>query len=123
LIAVKTSKDTTTAAREKEAHSPREEPWETALKTTTVDVEVGEFRGHKVSVWDLLHSKYIPEETRKELLELYQAGELTLDQVRTVVSTVVTKAEAASAEQQETLSDASAESAAAGAEHSQLQED
>ncbi|NXU60018.1 PLEC protein, partial [Turnix velox] len=64
------------------------------LKKTFVEVEVGEFGGQKVSVWDLLHSKYIPEEQRKEVLELYQAGELSLEQVKMVVSTIVTKAEA-----------------------------
>ncbi|NXW66921.1 EPIPL protein, partial [Eurystomus gularis] len=91
--------DTVSVAGDKDDNSSKEKPWETALRTTVVDMEVGEFRGHKVSVWDLLHSKYIPEENRKELLELYQAGELTLEQVKTVVSTIVTKAEAARAEQ------------------------
>ncbi|XP_009317063.1 PREDICTED: plectin [Pygoscelis adeliae] len=124
LTAVKTSnKDTVSAAGEKDADSPKEEPWETALKTTAVNMEVGEFRGHKVSVWDLLHSKYIPEENRKELLELYQAGELTLDQVKTVVSTIVTKAEAARAEQLANASSPRAESTVAEAEHTHLQED
>ncbi|XP_061335084.1 epiplakin [Pezoporus flaviventris] len=119
-VAVKASnKDTVTAAGEKDGDSTKEEPWETALKTTVVDLDVGEYRGHKVSVWDLLHSKYIPEENRKELLELYQAGELTLDQVKTVVSTIVSKAEAARAKE----SSPRAESTAAGAEHTELQED
>ncbi|NWV72444.1 EPIPL protein, partial [Malurus elegans] len=70
----------------------------TALKTAVVHVEVGEFGGHEVSVWDLLHSQYIPEENRKELLELYEAGELTLEQVKTVVSTIVSRAAAERAE-------------------------
>ncbi|NXI93080.1 EPIPL protein, partial [Psophia crepitans] len=123
-IAVKTSdKDTVSAAEEKEVDSPKEEPWETALKTTAVDMEVGEFQGRKVSVWDLLHSKYIPEENRKELLELYQAGELTLDQVKTVVSTIVSKAEAARAEQLANASSPRAEPAVAEAEHTHLQKD
>ncbi|NXK13976.1 EPIPL protein, partial [Herpetotheres cachinnans] len=124
LIAAKTSdKDTVSAAEEKDDDSAKEEPWETALKTTVVDMEVGEFQGHRVSVWDLLHSKYIPEENRKELLELYQTGELTLDQVKTVVSTIVTKAEAARAEQVANASSPRAESAVAEAEHTRLQED
>ncbi|NXH51025.1 EPIPL protein, partial [Dicaeum eximium] len=67
-------------------------------KTTMLNIEAGEFRGHKVSLWDLLHSRYIPKENRKELLELYEAGELTLEQVKTVVSTIVTKAAAERAE-------------------------
>ncbi|NWV83004.1 EPIPL protein, partial [Dasyornis broadbenti] len=97
-ITVKTSnKDTGTAAGEKDDESPKEEPWETTLKTTVVNIEAGEFQGHKVSLWDLLHSRYIPEENRKELLELYEAGELTLEQVKTVVSTIVTRAAAAAA--------------------------
>ncbi|NWW00122.1 EPIPL protein, partial [Machaerirhynchus nigripectus] len=97
-ITVKSPKqDTVTAAGEEGDDSPKEEPWETALKTTVVDVEAGEFQGHRVSLWDLLHSHYIPEENRKELLELYEAGELTLEQVKTVVSTIVTKAAAAAA--------------------------
>ncbi|NXS64965.1 EPIPL protein, partial [Pandion haliaetus] len=124
LIAVKTAdKDSVSEAGEKDDNSPKEEPWETALKTTAVDMEVGEFQGHKVSVWDLLHSKYIPEENRKELLELYQAGELTLEQVKTVVSTIVTKAEAARAEQLANASSPRAESPVAEAEHTYLQED
>ncbi|NXU21934.1 EPIPL protein, partial [Thalassarche chlororhynchos] len=124
LIAVKTSdKDTVSAAGEKNDDSSKEEPWETALKTTVVDMEVGEFQGHKASVWDLLHSKYIPKENRKELLELYQGGVLTLDQVKTVVSTIVTKAEAARAEQLTNASSPRAESTVAEAEHTHLQED
>ncbi|NXQ65011.1 EPIPL protein, partial [Anthoscopus minutus] len=95
-ITVKTSnQDPVTAAGEEGDSSPKEEPWETTLKTTMVDIEAGEFQGHKVSLWDLLYSRYIPEENRKELLELYQAGELTLEQVKTVVTTIVTRAAAA----------------------------
>ncbi|XP_074679497.1 epiplakin-like [Strix aluco] len=124
LIAVKTSdKDTVSAAAEKDDDSTKEEPWETALKTTVVDMEVGEFQGHKVSVWDLLHSKYIPEENRKELLELYQAGELTLEQVKTVVSTIVTKAEAARAEELANTNHPGAASTVTEGEHTHLQED
>ncbi|NWZ30757.1 EPIPL protein, partial [Asarcornis scutulata] len=125
LIAVKTSnKDTVPVAGEKDAVSSKEEPWETALKNTVVDMEAGEFQGHKVSVWDLLHSKYIPEENRKELLELYQAGELTLEQVKTVVSTIVTKAEEARAAQSAHESSSRAETTVTEAEHTHhLQED
>ncbi|NXO72299.1 EPIPL protein, partial [Phainopepla nitens] len=89
------NKDPVTAAAEQGDNPHKEQPWETTLKTTMVDVEAGEFRGHKISLWDLLHSRYIPEENRRELLELYEAGELTLEQVRTVVTTIVTRTAAA----------------------------
>ncbi|NXK29678.1 PLEC protein, partial [Arenaria interpres] len=110
-------------AGEKDDDSTKEEPWEKALKTTVVDMEVGEFQGHKVSVWKLLHSKYIPEENRKELLELYQGGVLTLEQVKMVVSTIVTKAEAARAEQLANESSPHAETTFAEAEDTHLLED
>ncbi|NXQ37475.1 EPIPL protein, partial [Alaudala cheleensis] len=73
----------------------KEEPWETALKSTVVHIEAGEFQGHGVSLWELLHSRYIPRENRRELLELFQAGELSLEQVRSVVTTIVSRAAAA----------------------------
>ncbi|NWW53646.1 EPIPL protein, partial [Pedionomus torquatus] len=123
-IAAKASnKDTMSAAAEKDEDSTKEEEWEKTLKTTVVDMEVGEFRGHKVSVWDLLHSKYIPEENRKEILELYQAGELTLEQVKMVVSTIVTKAEAARAEQSAPEGSPRSGSTVAEAEDTHLLED
>ncbi|CAN8176892.1 unnamed protein product [Coccothraustes coccothraustes] len=95
-ISVKSSsKDPVTAAGEEGDNAPKEETWKTTLKTTMVHVEAGEFQGREVSLWDLLHSHYIPEENRKELLELYEAGELSLEQVRTVVTTIVTRTAAA----------------------------
>ncbi|NXP69412.1 EPIPL protein, partial [Chloropsis cyanopogon] len=99
----------------------REEPWETTLKTTKVSIEAGEFRGHRVSLWDLLHSRYIPEENRKELLELFQAGELTLEQVKTVVTTIVTRT--AAAERAEPVSGPRAEPVATEAESTALHGD
>ncbi|NXY39335.1 EPIPL protein, partial [Pomatorhinus ruficollis] len=95
-VTVKNSnKDPVTAAGQEGDDPPKEEPWKTTLKTTMVHVEVGEFRGHEISLWDLLHSRYIPEESRKELLEAYGGGVLTLEQVKSVVTTIVTRTEAA----------------------------
>nr|XP_034958533.1 epiplakin-like [Zootoca vivipara] len=61
------------------------------LKSRMVEVPVGEFRGRKVSVWDLLHSKYFPEKKRKEVLKLYRIGILSADQMEKVVTGIVTK--------------------------------
>ncbi|KAJ7338285.1 hypothetical protein JRQ81_011053 [Phrynocephalus forsythii] len=66
---------------------------EEALKSRLVKVAAGEFHGQKVSIWDLLHSKYIPKDKRKELLQLYQSGILTTDQMETVVTTIVNRTE------------------------------
>ncbi|XP_039220592.1 epiplakin-like [Crotalus tigris] len=61
------------------------------LKSRMVEVPVGEFAGQKVSLWNLLHSKYFPEKKRKEVLKLYRIGILSADQMETIVLTVVTK--------------------------------
>ncbi|NXE99527.1 EPIPL protein, partial [Menura novaehollandiae] len=82
------NKDTVTAAGEDGDKRPKEEPWETALKTTVVDIEVGEFRGHKVSLWDLLFSHYIPEEKRQELLELFRGGTLSIQELLSTTSSL-----------------------------------
>ncbi|NXR96852.1 EPIPL protein, partial [Hypocryptadius cinnamomeus] len=68
-----------------------------SLKSATVRVAAGEFRGQNVSVLDLLFSKYVPQGKRQELLELYRAGILTTEQVATVVTTIVNRTEAANA--------------------------
>ncbi|NWT33076.1 EPIPL protein, partial [Cardinalis cardinalis] len=122
-ISVKSSsKDPVTAAGEEgDDKSPKEEPWKTTLKTTMVHVEAAEFRGHEVSLWDLLHSRYIPEENRRELLELYEAGELSLEQVRTVVTTIVTRT--AGAERAEPVNGPGAEPVATEAEPTSLDGD
>ncbi|NXD17577.1 EPIPL protein, partial [Nothocercus nigrocapillus] len=123
-VTVKSSSKDTGKAEDKDARSPKEEPWERALKSTMVDMDVEEFQGHKVSVWDLLHSRYIPKRNREELLELYQAGELTLEQVKSVVSTIVSKAGAARAEQSASVSGPGVEGmTVADTGHSRLQQD
>ncbi|XP_066479137.1 epiplakin [Tiliqua scincoides] len=81
------------AGQEEDPGRAEQEKREEALKSRRVAVAVGEFQGQKVSVWDLLHSAYFPEEKQKELLQLYDSGVLTLDQMETVVATVVNKTE------------------------------
>ncbi|XP_054149831.1 epiplakin [Melozone crissalis] len=121
-ISVKSSnRDPVTAAGEERDHHPKEEAWKTTLKTTMVHVEAPEFQGREVSLWDLLHSRYIPQENRRELLELYEAGELSLEQVRTVVTTIVTRT--AAAERAESVSGARAEPVATEAEPTALDGD
>ncbi|XP_050795763.1 epiplakin [Gopherus flavomarginatus] len=81
------------------ARAQRDEKREKALKTTTVDGPGGEFEGRKVSVWDLLFSKYVPEEKRQELLKKYKAGTLTIQEMITVITTIITETEEKSGKQ------------------------
>ncbi|NXG39327.1 PLEC protein, partial [Dromaius novaehollandiae] len=80
----------------RDAFSTEDAELDNVLKSATIDVPAGEFQGRRVSVWDLLHSKYIPEEKRQELLELYRDRVLTLQQMITVVTTVIKKKESTS---------------------------
>ncbi|XP_077209588.1 epiplakin [Paroedura picta] len=75
------------------SNGTEQEEMERALKACMVEITVGEFRGRKVSLWDLLHSKYIPEEKRKEILHLYKTGILSIDQMETVVTGIVNRTE------------------------------
>ncbi|XP_048338629.1 epiplakin-like [Sphaerodactylus townsendi] len=89
--------------------APEQEGEEKVLKSRMVKVSAGEFHGQKVSVWDLLHSKYIPEEKQKELLKLYRRGILSTDQMEVVVSAIATKIEEVRAKERGPATDAGRE--------------
>uniref|UniRef100_A0A8C4XXA0 Epiplakin 1 n=1 Tax=Gopherus evgoodei TaxID=1825980 RepID=A0A8C4XXA0_9SAUR len=81
------------SGRAASAPSPQDQQAEKALRLATVDVSVGEFQGRKVSVWELLFSKYLPEEKRQELLEQYRAGTVTLEELVRILTTMVEETE------------------------------
>ncbi|XP_031760412.1 epiplakin isoform X3 [Xenopus tropicalis] len=63
------------------------------LELKFMDVRVGKFKGQQVSLWVLLHSKYISEEKRKELLEKYKSGTLTLEEMFRIIITIIEETE------------------------------
>ncbi|XP_058030696.1 epiplakin-like [Ahaetulla prasina] len=79
--------------RDRSRCSSEREIIEKILKSRVVMMPAGEFSGHKISVWDLLHSKYIPKGKKKELLKLFATGVLTVDQMEVVVTAIVAKVE------------------------------
>ncbi|XP_048693221.2 epiplakin [Caretta caretta] len=82
-----------TSGRAASAPSPQDEQAEKTLRLATVDVSVGEFQGRKVSVWELLFSKYLSEEKRQEVLEKYRAGTMTLEELVRILTTIVEEKE------------------------------
>ncbi|KAM5157072.1 epiplakin [Mantella aurantiaca] len=66
---------------------------ETLLRSEKVDVSVGDFKGQPVTVWELLNSHYITEEKRKEILEKYKNGILTIQEIITILITTITESE------------------------------
>uniref|UniRef100_A0AAZ3S1T7 Epiplakin n=1 Tax=Oncorhynchus tshawytscha TaxID=74940 RepID=A0AAZ3S1T7_ONCTS len=57
------------------------------LKAMTTTKAGGKFQGQKVSLWDLLYSKYITEERRRELVQQYKSGAITIEQKTTITTT------------------------------------
>ncbi|KAM9308499.1 LOW QUALITY PROTEIN: epiplakin [Gastrophryne carolinensis] len=67
-----------------------------SLQSEKVDVSVGDFRGQNVSIWELLHSHYINEDKRKQILEKLESGTITIHEVLTVLITIITETEVTS---------------------------
>ncbi|XP_044128791.1 epiplakin [Bufo gargarizans] len=74
----------------------REQNFKYVLQSKTIHIDMGMFKGKYVSVWDLLHSKYIPESRREELLEKFKSGTLTIEEIINIVLSMIHKSENAS---------------------------
>ncbi|KAL1255359.1 hypothetical protein QQF64_013420 [Cirrhinus molitorella] len=61
------------------------------LKTTTTTKAGGKFQGQLVTLWDLLHSNYMTEEKRRELVEQFKSGTITIEKFLEIVLTLVSQ--------------------------------
>ncbi|XP_073786575.1 epiplakin isoform X1 [Danio rerio] len=59
------------------------------LKSTTTKKAGGKFQGQLVTLWDLLYSSYISEEKRRELVQQFKSGTITIEQFLEIVLTLV----------------------------------
>ncbi|NXD45907.1 PLEC protein, partial [Copsychus sechellarum] len=65
------------------------------LKSVTVCVNVGRFKGQTVSVWDLLNSEYFSDSKRRELVQKYKDEKAeVLQEITTVITTIIQETEA-----------------------------
>ncbi|XP_063180170.1 epiplakin [Chroicocephalus ridibundus] len=64
-----------------------------ALQAARTTLSVGLFRGQSVTVWELLFSRYVPDHRRQDLLRRYKAGTLTVSEMITLLTAIVTGAE------------------------------
>ncbi|XP_040403504.1 epiplakin [Cygnus olor] len=78
--------------REREQEREREPELERALTSHTVEVSAGGFHGRKVSLWELLFSKYVSEAKRQELLGKVRDGSLALDELARLLSVLIQEA-------------------------------
>ncbi|XP_075995378.1 epiplakin [Genypterus blacodes] len=61
------------------------------LKSTTTTTAGGKYQGQTVSLWDLLYSKYITEEKRRELVQQYKSGAITTERFLEIILTIIQK--------------------------------
>uniref|UniRef100_A0A6J0UHJ6 Plectin isoform X5 n=1 Tax=Pogona vitticeps TaxID=103695 RepID=A0A6J0UHJ6_9SAUR len=60
----------------------------------TVEVPAGSLRGQTVTVWELIHSEYLTEEQRRELIRQYRSGKVTIERVIKIIITIIEETEA-----------------------------
>ncbi|XP_016353201.1 epiplakin-like isoform X1 [Sinocyclocheilus anshuiensis] len=59
------------------------------LKSTTTKKAGGKFQGELVTLWDLLYSNGISEEKRRELVQQFKSGTITIEQFLEIVLTLI----------------------------------
>uniref|UniRef100_A0A4W6DW50 Epiplakin 1 n=1 Tax=Lates calcarifer TaxID=8187 RepID=A0A4W6DW50_LATCA len=59
------------------------------LKSTTTTRAGGKYQGTTVSLWDLLYSKYITEEKRRELVQQYKSGSISVERFLEIILTII----------------------------------
>ncbi|KAI5214039.1 Epiplakin [Manis pentadactyla] len=84
--------DARPSAGEADAQAAGRQPAE-ALRAATMEVHAGQFRGQRVSVWDVLFSSYLSQARRDELLAQHAAGALALPALVATLTQVIEEAE------------------------------
>ncbi|AWP21334.1 putative plectin-like [Scophthalmus maximus] len=59
------------------------------LKSTTTTGAGGKYQGKTVCLWDLLYSKYISEEKRRDLVQQYKSGSITIERFLEIILTII----------------------------------
>ncbi|XP_061597247.1 plectin a isoform X5 [Cololabis saira] len=81
------------ASKPKEDKQISETKTKETLNQTTMALECGPFKGRKVTIWEIIHSKYITEEQRIELIRQYRIGQVTIEKLIKIVVTMVEEKE------------------------------
>ncbi|XP_029370793.1 plectin a isoform X3 [Echeneis naucrates] len=81
------------AAKPKKDKQITEAKTKEALNQTTMELEYGPFKGRKVTIWEIIHSVYITEEQRIELIRQYRMGQVTIEKLIKIVVTMVDEKE------------------------------
>ncbi|KAK3532078.1 hypothetical protein QTP86_007066 [Hemibagrus guttatus] len=66
-----------------------DERTKTILQSTITNKAGGKFQGKEVSLWDLIHSEYIEEEKKRELVQQFKSGTITIEYFLQHVITII----------------------------------
>ncbi|XP_021451800.2 plectin isoform X19 [Oncorhynchus mykiss] len=87
------------AINAKEEHTYTDVQTKEAMSQATMELQSGPFKGKKLTIWEMIHSEYITEEQRIDLMRQYRSGKITIEKIITIVITIVNEKEAKKQEQ------------------------
>ncbi|XP_028280535.1 plectin-like isoform X6 [Parambassis ranga] len=87
------------AINAKEEQKYTETQTKEAMTQATVELDYGPFKGRKVTLWEIIHSEYLTEEQRLDLLRQFRSGKVTIEKIIKIIITVVDEKEAKKREQ------------------------
>uniref|UniRef100_A0A0S7EW02 PLEC n=1 Tax=Poeciliopsis prolifica TaxID=188132 RepID=A0A0S7EW02_9TELE len=69
------------------------------MTQATVELDYGPFKGRKMTLWEIIHSDYLTEEQRLELIRQFRSGKVTIEKLLKIIITIVEEKEAKKKEQ------------------------
>ncbi|XP_059827269.1 epiplakin-like [Hypanus sabinus] len=66
---------------------------EVIFKQTTFSSTMGIFQGKTLTIWEFLNSKYVTDRKRKEVLQQYNSGSLTIQQIISLFTRIIEETE------------------------------
>ncbi|XP_071239314.1 plectin isoform X30 [Salvelinus alpinus] len=87
------------AINAKEEHTYTDVQTKDSMSQATMELQSGPFKGRKLTIWEIIHSEYITEEQRIDLMRQYRSGKITIEKITTIVITIVNEKEAKKQEQ------------------------
>ncbi|XP_054897951.1 plectin-like isoform X34 [Poeciliopsis prolifica] len=87
------------AINDKEEATYTEAQTKDTMTQATVELDYGPFKGRKMTLWEIIHSDYLTEEQRLELIRQFRSGKVTIEKLLKIIITIVEEKEAKKKEQ------------------------
>ncbi|XP_068190000.1 epiplakin [Antennarius striatus] len=69
----------------------KDEKMELTLKNETVAMNVGRFKNKEVTLWEVLHSEYISDKKRQQLIQQYKTGAMKKEEMVEILIVIITE--------------------------------